>query len=43
MAANNANMYAANQAADASRTAGMMNMFGSLGGGIAGGLIGLAG
>lgn len=40
MASNNANMYAANQAADAARTAGMMNMFGSLGGNIAGAIIG---
>lgn len=40
---NMANMYAADTAANATRDAGMMNMFGSLGGGIAGGLIGLAG
>jgi hypothetical protein len=37
MAANQANMYAANQAADAARSAGMMNMFGGIIGGIAGG------
>jgi hypothetical protein len=43
MAANQANMYAANQAANASRSAGMMGGLGSLGGGIIGGLIGLAG
>ena len=43
MAANDANMYAANQAANASRNAGMMGGLGSLGGGIIGGLIGLAG
>lgn len=40
MAANNANMYAANQAANASRDAGMMNMFGGIIGGIGGGLAG---
>ena len=40
---NMANMYAADAAANATRDAGMMNMFGGLGGGIAGGLIGLAG
>jgi len=40
MAANQANMYAANQAADASRTAGMFNMFGGILGGIGGGLAG---
>ena len=43
MAANNANMYAANQSANASRNAGMMGGLGSLFGGVAGGLIGLAG
>jgi len=43
MAANQANMYAANQSANASRNAGMMGGLGSLGGGIIGGLIGLAG
>jgi len=43
MAANEANMYAANQSANASRNSGMMNGLGSLGGGIIGGLIGLAG
>jgi hypothetical protein len=42
MAANQANMYAANQSANASRNAGMMGGLGSLGGGIIGGLIGLA-
>ena len=43
MAANDANMYAANLSANASRNAGMMGGLGSLGGGIIGGLIGLAG
>ena len=36
MAANEANMYAANQAADASRSAGLMSGLGSLGGGVFG-------
>ncbi len=40
MAANNANMYAANQSANAARDAGMMNMFGSIFGSIGGGLAG---
>ena len=39
MAANQANMYAANQAADATRSAGMMNMFGGIIGGLGGGLL----
>lgn len=38
MAANNANMYAANQAANASRNAGMMGMFGNIGSGLLGGI-----
>ena len=42
MAANQANMYAANQSANATRSAGMMSGLGSLFGGISGGLIGLA-
>jgi hypothetical protein len=36
MAANDANMYAAQLSADATRDAGMMSMFGSLGGGLLG-------
>ena len=36
MAANEANMYAAQLSADATRDAGMMSMFGSLGGGLLG-------
>ncbi len=36
MAANQANMYAANQAANASRSAGMMGMFGDIGGSLIG-------
>jgi len=43
MAANQASMYGAQLAADATRDAGMMSMIGGIGGGIAGGLIGLAG
>ena len=38
MAANDANMYAANQAANASRSAGIFGGLGSLGGGLLGGL-----
>ena len=39
MAANDANMYAANVAADASRSAGMFGGLGSFGGPVLGGLI----
>ena len=38
MAANQANMFAANQAANATRDAGMMGMFGNIIGGVAGGV-----